>query len=385
MNNTNARFTITAVDNTQQALKRVQNNFKILSRSVSRLLAPLAAITGSAGFGALIKQSINAGDKIQKLSLRLGASTEALSQYQYVASRSGVSFDNFTNSLERLQRNMSEATTGTGKAHAALQALGLSAKNLIKLKPEAQYERIAEALSHVSLQGDKIRLNIDLMGRSSTENLQMMAQGAQGIRELRTEADKLGLTLSQDAADSMAAANDAITKLGGSVRGLANTLVIQLAPALVQAIDLFQQLTSFYLQNKKAPLAAGLAQIFTKITQGFTALQVPTWLDKAHDAISKKLITYSLLLQVLSTTKEQAGALAQSNAAIDTTTTKIQALTDTSSAYQAILREGEQLTKSLRTPLEIYHEQLAGLDELLQHNAISQDSYNRAINAYGEH
>jgi len=58
-------------------------------------------------------------------------------------SRSGVSFDNFTNSLERLQRNISEATAGTGKAHAALQALGLSAKNLIKLKPEAQYERIA--------------------------------------------------------------------------------------------------------------------------------------------------------------------------------------------------------------------------------------------------
>jgi len=251
MNNTNARFTITAVDNTGQALKRVQNNFKILSRSVTRLLAPLAAISGSAGFGALIKQSINAGDKIQKLSLRLGASTEALSQYQYVASRSGVSFDNFTNSLERLQRNISEATAGTGKAHAALQALGLNAKNLIKLKPEAQYERIAEALSQISNQGDKVRLSYDLMGRSGTENLQMMAQGAQGIRELRTEADKLGLTLSQDAADSMAAANDAITKLGGSVRGLANTLVIQLAPALVQAIDLFQQLTSFYGQHKK--------------------------------------------------------------------------------------------------------------------------------------
>ena len=384
MHNTNVRFTITAVDHTQQALKRVQTNFRTLSRSVSCFIAPLAAITGSAGFGAMIKQSIDAGDKIQKLSQRLGASTEALSQYQYVAQRSGVSFDNFTSSLEKLQRNISQATIGMGKAHAALKALNLSAKELIKLKPEAQYERIAEALSHVSNQGDKIRLNNDLMGMASTENLQIMAQGAQGIAELRAEADKLGLTLSQNAADSMAAANDAITKLGASVRGLANTLAIQLAPALVQAIDLFQQLTSFYGQHKNAPITAGLAQMLTKVAQGFNALKPPAWLEDAHENLNKKLITYSLIAQALTATKEQTTSLGQDTTVINETITKIQNLTDSSAAYQAVLREGQQLTQSLRTPLEIYHEQLSKLDELLQHNAISQQAYTRAIKAYGE-
>ena len=48
-----AKFTITAIDNTQRALNRIQSNFTSLSRTASRLLAPLMAVTGSVGLGAL--------------------------------------------------------------------------------------------------------------------------------------------------------------------------------------------------------------------------------------------------------------------------------------------------------------------------------------------
>ncbi|MEE9452564.1 MAG: hypothetical protein V3V61_07405, partial [Gammaproteobacteria bacterium] len=403
-----ARFTITAIDNTQQALGRIQNNFTSLSRTASRLLGPLMAITGSVGFGALIKQSIDAGDKIQKLSIRLGASTEALSQYRHVADISGVSFERFTTSLERLQRSLSEAATQSGKAQNALSALGLTAQDLVGLKPEVQFELIAQALTQIDNQADKARLAYDLMGRSGTEMLQIMEGGAQSIRALREEADALGLTLSQRAANDMAGANDAILRLQNSVKGLANILAIELAPALTQTIDLMGKFTSFYFKGFNSSSLSWMATSIDKISQGLKAWQAPAWLQGVQNKASNWLDGYNLVAQALVVAEQHSETLNQSTGALGETVRQVsedfqyfynpalqetynkqqkliqsnQQLTDSEKAKQALIKEGVQLTELMRTPQEVYQDQLEQTNKLLQAGAIEQETYNRALGAY---
>ena len=72
---------------------------------------------------------------------------------------------------------------------------------------------IADAMKGVSNQADKVRLAEKLFGARGASVLQMMDQGAEGIRKMREEADQLGLTLSQEGANSVAAFNDQLARL----------------------------------------------------------------------------------------------------------------------------------------------------------------------------
>jgi len=228
-----AKFTINANDKTKAAFKSVRGSIDNVAKRVLSAQSAILGLVGVGGFGALIKSSIDAGDKIDKLSIRLGASTEALSQYQHVAELSGVSFDNLTMGWQRMVRRVAEAADGTGEAKAALQELGLSAQALKKMAPEQQFEALADAFTKVDSQSDKVRLSMKLFDSSGVSLLQTMEGGSAAIRKMRMEADALGKTLSSEQVKKMAQTNDAITRLQATTHGLANTIAIQAGPSIV--------------------------------------------------------------------------------------------------------------------------------------------------------
>jgi len=209
-----------------------------IKRGVAGLRASMAGLNGMlgvlsvGGIGLLIRGSINSADEIQKLNLRLGASTEALSEYRHVMDISGVSFNAFTKGLQNMVDKVSDAAMGTGEAALALKQLGINAQQLNQLAPEDQFEIIAEALSKVTVAGDKTRIAMDLFGGRGVSLLQSMQNGAKGIRELRDEAKGLGLSLSVDQVNAAADANDAMVRLKGAFSGLAMQVALGVAGPL---------------------------------------------------------------------------------------------------------------------------------------------------------
>ena len=147
---------------------------------------------------ALTKNSIDSADEIQKLNQRLGASTEALSQYKYVADLTGVSFKTLTTGWQRMTRRVAEAAQGTGEARQALAELGLDVQKLNQLKPEDQFEVLADAIMGVKNPADQVRLAMKLFDTEGVALLQTMQGGSEAMRGLRDEADTLGLTLDQE-------------------------------------------------------------------------------------------------------------------------------------------------------------------------------------------
>lgn len=228
---------ISAVDKTKAAMKSAQDNLRNVQSSVTGVVSVVASLAGVAGFGALIKSTIDTNDKIQKLSIRLGASTEALSELRHVANLSDVSFETLTEGMQRMTRRIAEAAQGSGEAKGALAELGLQATALAQRKPEEQFEILAQALSEVQNQSDKVRLAMKLFDSEGVSLLQTMEQGAAGIRDMRNEAHDLGLTLSREAADSAAKAKDEMTRLQASIQGFVNKIVVEYGPAVADFLD----------------------------------------------------------------------------------------------------------------------------------------------------
>lgn len=210
------------------------------------LTVAMTAITGAAvaAGGALVgmvKITAKAGDNIQKLSQRLGASTEFLSQMRHTTELTGVSFDTFTTGLQRMTRRLAEAgSTGKGEAVPALEALGVSIKDIQGLAPEKQFMILADAMEGVSNQGERVRIAMKLFDTEGVSLIQTMDGGSEAIRQMNKEADALGLTMTQQAADASAQFNDELTKLNSVFKGMAEDIARDLMPEITNLVTEFR-------------------------------------------------------------------------------------------------------------------------------------------------
>ena len=201
-----------------------------------RAAAPIAGVIAGMFAANSLQNQINWADQLQKTNLRIGASTEALSQYNYVASLSGVEFNQLTTAWQRQTRRIAEAAAGTGVAVAALDRLNLSAQELNQLAPEDQFERIAEAMQGVENSSERVRLAQQLWDSEGVKLVQIVNSGTDAIAAMRAEADALGLTISQDTANAMATYNDEVARLQFAAQGLSQTLLAELVPSLTESL-----------------------------------------------------------------------------------------------------------------------------------------------------
>lgn len=194
-------------------------------------------------FANLAKTTFDAADRIGELSERIGASTEALSEYRHIAELSGVQFDQLATAWQRQTRRIAEAAKGSGEAKDAIKELGLEAKSLVELRPEDQFEAIARAMEGVSIQGDKVRLGMKFWDSEGVSMLQTISGGADQLKRWREEAKQLGRSLSEEQVAAADAANDAWTRLRASARGLTDQMVLGLAPGVAHVIEKFNELS----------------------------------------------------------------------------------------------------------------------------------------------
>lgn len=224
-------------DSTQGAFASVNRGLGTISSSLGRLAGAFGLAFGAAGALSAGRSALDLADKVGKLNARLGISTEALSQYGFVAEQSGLRFETLTMGLQRLQRRVAEAAVGTGEARGALLELGIDAEKLTKLPLDQQFETVAQALSEVGSEGDRTRLAMKLFDSAGVALLQTMGNGAAGIQALRAEADQLGRTLGQDDVAAAEAANDAMNRVNSAFQGLTQQAAVNLAPALTDVAN----------------------------------------------------------------------------------------------------------------------------------------------------
>ncbi|MDL4862966.1 hypothetical protein NPJ88_011525, partial [Halomonas elongata] len=226
-----------------QGSKRAQD-FTKRSQGVSRelqVMRRMAAPVGAAIAGMFavngLRNQIDFADQLQKTNLRIGASTEALSQYNHVAGLAGVQFNELTTAWQRQSRRVAQAAKDTGEAQEALATLNLDAAELAKLAPEQQFERIAGAMGGVANEAQRVALAQKIWDSEGVKLLQIVNQGTDAIRAQREEADRLGLTISEDTANAMAAFNDEVTTLKAVSEGLSRQILADLVPSMTSGMQ----------------------------------------------------------------------------------------------------------------------------------------------------
>lgn len=228
---------------TRQAsqIRRGINSIGDTSTRVGRIVGNIIPAGGLVGIAAATKQSLDYADSIQKLSIRLGASTEGLTRLGFAAEQTGVSQETLNLALQRQTRRISEAANGTGEAVKALDELGLSAESLNQLRPEDQFRALSDAIQTVENPADRVRIAMKLFDTEGVALVQTMEGGSAALDAFGEEADRLGITLSRSAVDKASAANDALNRLSRASQGLTQSLAIQLGPTIEKVANFMTQ------------------------------------------------------------------------------------------------------------------------------------------------
>lgn len=271
MANQNLNITIKAFDKTKGALGSAAKGIKAVGSSLFSMKTALIGVAGVAGFGLLVRSSLNATDSLAKTSSKIGTTTEALAKMRFAAELTGVAATTMDMALQRFTRRTAEAAKGTGEAKGALRELNIDAKAMLKLPLDEQMRELAKAFEGVETPADKVRLAMKLFDSEGVALVNTLGLGADALTEMMNEADALGITLSSSAAKGVEDANDSFTRLKTLLKGLTDQTVAKLAPALQAVTD---KLVAFGKEAAGGDFEKIGATIANKIIEGFKKIVV---------------------------------------------------------------------------------------------------------------
>lgn len=214
--------------NQKRRMKQMEREAQDAARAVGVVFtASVAAMT------AMVVKSTAVADSMQKMALRTGISTEALSKYSLVAELADVEMESFVKSISKMQRSLVDANNGLATQQRAFDRLGLSVSDLLQMSPEEQFDKISGALADLESATLRSATAQEIFGRAGTALLPMLAGGAKAMAEAKKEAESFNLVISQNFADSSAQFNDNMLRMDKLTMGTSNAFTEGILPALL--------------------------------------------------------------------------------------------------------------------------------------------------------
>lgn len=199
----------------QKALQSVGKTLKSTGEEVTKIGAGIAA-AGAAIVGSLagaVNHFVSVGDDLGDMSARTGVAATALAELGYAATLSGTDIEAVEKSVLKMRRTLGDAAGGSKSAAEAFTDLGLSVADLQKMKPEDQFQAIADKLVNLK---DPISAASKIFGKGAAEIMPMI----ENLRALREEARAEGLIPSEEAIAAAGKIDDSFNKLKATVSSL---------------------------------------------------------------------------------------------------------------------------------------------------------------------
>ena len=222
-------------------VNKLEGSMKGAAKRINGALAGIGVGIGVGVFVRLTKQAIDFGDQIQKTAIRTGLTTEAISELSFVAERGGTSLDAIIKVTQKVQRAAIDASDGLKTYTRAFDRLGIDVEAFKTLAPDRQFEVIADRISKLENPTERTAVAMQLLGRQGAEMISVFAGGVGEIQALREEAKRLGVSLTQDAADKAAEAADQITNLQTAIKGASLSAATDMLPAISAMAKGFQE------------------------------------------------------------------------------------------------------------------------------------------------
>ena len=199
-----------------------------------------AAAGALTAIGGMALKAVDAADDLKTLSQQTGISTDELQKYQYAAELVDVSTESIVGAQQKLIKSMSSSSSATVDAFNQIGVATTNADGSLRSSNEVFYE-VLEGLSKVTNETERDVLAMQIFGKSASELAGIIDDGGAALKEYGDQAEELGLIMSGDTLDALAAVDDQIQLLKSRAAAeIANTgakAMEALMPIFDQVID----------------------------------------------------------------------------------------------------------------------------------------------------
>ena len=282
------------VDKVSAPLKKIQGNTDKLREKMSRLtgglkkvggaLTAVGATVGVVG-GAILRganQVAEMGDRIDKMSQKIGMSRKSFQEWDYIMSQNGGNVETLQMGFKTLVTQIEGVQKGSKDSISAFRDLGVQVKdNNGKFRSADDiFNNTVRSLQKIENPTQKMILANRLFGRSAAELRPLLNQEAQAVDDLRKKANDMGLIISDEDVANSVKFKDTMDTFTRFFQAKFATVMMKLMPEFSKTLE---DLMAFASENQEA---------FNNIGEGFK------WLvTKALPAVIKVIAGISFLFQ----------------------------------------------------------------------------------------
>lgn len=257
-------------------------------KKLGGLLIGGVVINGIKGF---VTSQIELADHLNDTALKLGVSTNELQRFQYAAKLGGVEADSAAQALNIFNKNVGGAATGNAEAAASFKKLGVNVKDSNGQVGSTfdLLSGVAEGVASLGSQQEKTAALMKIFGKQGAALGPVLAGGAEGLRAMSEQFDKLGGGLDDEYIQAIAKAGDATDDMQFSLTFAKAQIMSAFLPAVVWIIKRATELFSWFTRLSKQ--IGGFGNILKVLAVGgigFAALKMAS-LIKTAGGVGKAL------------------------------------------------------------------------------------------------
>lgn len=257
-------------DKWNKATDKMKNGIKSVGLGVG-----VFAGVGAAAFKAANDMSTNL-DQIDKMSQKLGMSTDAYQKWDYIMKLSGTDINNMGAGIKTLTNKLDAAKSGTESAVESFQKLGFSMEDLEGMSREDLFANVIYAFQGMEDSADRAALANELLGRSGAELAPLFNGTAEETQALIAQFEEMGGVIGEDAVKDGAAFQDSLTTMQMSIKAASSSLFEKLIPAITQLMDRINEFIASGGLDTMISLLETLAPVIGAVVGAFAAMKIIT-------------------------------------------------------------------------------------------------------------
>lgn len=302
-------FVSAALGKVGRALGRVGSGAARIAKGIGRALGGLFDklpgvgvlvdwVKGAAtALYGLVKAVSDAGSTFNDLAVRTGIGTRALQEVAYAADQAGVPLDELGASLQTMTR-----VVGKGVKTSQFRMLGRDAGSFVKAlkgakSPGEKFELVLSTMAAMPDATKRAAFASVFFGRSGVKLAAVAADGADGLRAMREEAQKLGLVMSDEDIARADEWGDTVAALEKSFDGLKASFGSSIIEAILPDL---RELLAYFKANRKE-VVAFVRDLGRSVGRGLVAtvkaiVDAIGWIDAHGDDILSWAKTLAVIL-----------------------------------------------------------------------------------------
>ena len=170
----------------------VETGFAKVRQNAARLRTDVVGqFAGAFAVGAIVGSLKSVADefgRIRDLSERFGESAESIQRVGFAAKQSGADMETIATALGKATVNAAAASGGNEKMVAAFAELNINAAEFVNMSLEDKLVAIASGFEGVTGDGDKLRLAMQVLGKSGADLLPLLKAGPDALKAAMAEA-----------------------------------------------------------------------------------------------------------------------------------------------------------------------------------------------------